>query len=113
MLTEECALASGEVSVGCTLLERVTVIFLTPAGAPKVSCLHRQTVGPLREASSHRRGLINMPTRPAGITELPRPGVPLQPTEVRLTFCSRPLAAMGCDRKVNKANVVLGRGQLM
>lgn len=40
MWTAECALAWGEVSVGCTLLEQVTLIFLTPAGAPKLSHLH-------------------------------------------------------------------------
>lgn len=82
MLTEECA--SGEVSVGRTLLERVTVILPTPTGARKLSHLRRETVGSLRDASSqadapHRcNSLINMPTHPAGIGELHKPGVPLQ-----------------------------------
>lgn len=109
--------------MGRTLLERVTVILLTSTGAHKLPPLHSETVGSLREVSSQAdasrccNGLVNMPTHPAGIAELHKPGVPLQthrgsPQNPRsATFCSPPPAVMRCDRKVNKANTAVGSGR--
>lgn len=100
MLTEECILASGDLSVGRSQSrERVTVILPTPAGAEKQPHLH---VSRCRNATPPPAAAAAPSTPPQSFTK--QPPAPESRLNIRAVQLFALLAVMGSDRKINKEN---------